>query len=245
MENGKPSRIFSLKKMGKVVMILIALAALVVIGGVLTVVAYKVKPSLFSRWIPSNQKTEEAKKEVETLVAKVGKLIDLPTDESPTIATVSDAEKLKAQAFFIKSQNGDRVLFYTKAKKAILYRPSTNKIIDIAPLTVGQSNGESATGSAQVAPTPAPVKVSLLNGSSVTGLTASAEKKLKALGGIVVTNKDNAKSSTYTKTTIVNVKNVKADVISKIATTLGGSVDSLPAGEATPTDADILVILAP
>lgn len=68
------------------------------------------------------------------LVDKIGKLIELPADETPTIALVSDVDKLQNQAFFAKAQNGDQVLIYTKAKKVILYRPSINKLIEVAPL---------------------------------------------------------------------------------------------------------------
>ena len=71
------------------------------------------------------------------LVSKVGLLIALP-NEDPTIATVTDASKLKDQPFFSRSQNGDKVLIYTQAKRAILYRPGINKIIDVAPVNIGQ-----------------------------------------------------------------------------------------------------------
>lgn len=80
---------------------------------------------------------QASQKEVQELVAKVSKLIVLPEGETPTIATVSDPEKLKDQAFFAKAQKGDKVLIYTNAKKAILYSPSTNKIVEVAPINIG------------------------------------------------------------------------------------------------------------
>lgn len=79
-----------------------------------------------------------AKAEAEELSKKVGVFLELPKDESPTIATVSDAEKLNDQVFFQYAQNGDKVLVYTTAHKAVLYRPSTNKVIEYAPVAVGQ-----------------------------------------------------------------------------------------------------------
>lgn len=78
-----------------------------------------------------------AQQEVASLVAKVGRLVVLPADETPTVATVSDPEALKDQAFFAKAEKGDKVLIYTTAKKAILYSVTMNKIIDVAPLNIG------------------------------------------------------------------------------------------------------------
>ncbi|MEN9582746.1 MAG: hypothetical protein RL641_700 [Candidatus Parcubacteria bacterium] len=86
-----------------------------------------------------------AQAEVDQLVAKVGQLIVLPTDETPTIATVSDPEKLKDQAFFKSAQAGYKVLIYTKAKKAVLYDPITNKIVEVAPLSIGDQSKTSTT----------------------------------------------------------------------------------------------------
>lgn len=80
-----------------------------------------------------------AQQEVTALVAQVGKLIVLPTGEEPTIATVSDPTALKDQPFFAQAQKGDKVLIYTTAKKAILYSPTLNKIVEVAPLNIGAS----------------------------------------------------------------------------------------------------------
>lgn len=67
-------------------------------------------------------------------VNKVGKLILLPTGEQPTLAVVNDASKYNNVAFFKNAANGDRLLVYAQAHEAILYRPSINKIIAVAPL---------------------------------------------------------------------------------------------------------------
>lgn len=80
-----------------------------------------------------------AQAEVKSLVNKVGKLVVLPADETPTLATVADPEALKDQTFFVGAQQGDKVLIYTNAKKAILYSVSLNKVITIAPLNVGEN----------------------------------------------------------------------------------------------------------
>jgi hypothetical protein len=74
--------------------------------------------------------------EIKDVVKKVGKLMVLPEGEEPTLATVSDPSKLKDQPFFKNAQLGDKVLLYTKAQKAILYRPTLNKIIEVAPINL-------------------------------------------------------------------------------------------------------------
>ena len=76
--------------------------------------------------------------EVQSLVDKVGKIIDLPKGELPTVATVSDVTKLTGQPFFEKAKNGDQVLFYTESRKAFIYDPVKNVIVEVASLSVGK-----------------------------------------------------------------------------------------------------------
>ena len=76
-----------------------------------------------------------AANELKEVVTKVGRLVVLPADEEPTLATVADPEQLKNQPFFANAKKGDKVLVYNKAQKAILYNPVQNKIIEIAPIT--------------------------------------------------------------------------------------------------------------
>lgn len=85
-----------------------------------------------------------AKEEVKNITREVGKLYNLPPDEEPTVATVLDKDKLKDQDFFKNTENGDKVIVYAKAKKAILYRPSTNKLVEVGPVIYG-SDGQSVS----------------------------------------------------------------------------------------------------
>ncbi|HEX8182576.1 MAG TPA: hypothetical protein VF575_03160 [Candidatus Saccharimonadales bacterium] len=68
------------------------------------------------------------------VVKQVSKHILLPSGEQPTVATVSDASKVRNQAFFTNAASGDKVLVYAQAKKAYLYRPSIDRMIEVAPL---------------------------------------------------------------------------------------------------------------
>jgi hypothetical protein len=68
------------------------------------------------------------------VVQRVSRHVLLPSGEQPTVATVTDASKVRNQAFFASSASGDKVLIYAQAKKAYLYRPSIDRVIEVAPL---------------------------------------------------------------------------------------------------------------
>jgi|SRR3989338_4236762 len=84
---------------------------------------------------PNKTTLEENQK----LVAQIGALVVLPEGETPTIATVTNPEALKEQPFFANAKKGDKVLIYPTAKKAVLYSILNNKVVEIAPLTIGNS----------------------------------------------------------------------------------------------------------
>ena len=80
--------------------------------------------------------TENAAAELAQLVKDVGQVLVLPQDETPTVATVTDPNKLKDQPFFANAQPGDKVLIYQNSRKAILWRPSSHKVIEVSGLNV-------------------------------------------------------------------------------------------------------------
>ncbi len=116
------------RKMKKLVIILAVLVALLI--------AALVYFYLHGRALTKTNSA--AQSEAKALAAKVVKApFLLPTDETPTIATVSDPNALKDQVFFSKAKVGDKVLIYTNAKIAVLYDPNLNQIITVAPLNIG------------------------------------------------------------------------------------------------------------
>jgi len=126
--------------------ILIILCILVLALAAATVYFYK----------KSANKTSVSATEVKSLVIDVGKHVVLPDGETPTLATVSDPNALKNQSFFANAQKGDKVLIYTNAKEAILYRPSIDKIITIAPLNIETPAKQSDVVQQSVQPTSTP-----------------------------------------------------------------------------------------
>lgn len=81
------------------------------------------------------------------LLSQLGKLIVLPTGETPQIITITDIDRFKDQPFFKNAKNGDVLILYTKNKQAILFDPKDNKILNTAPIA-------DATESATPTPTP-------------------------------------------------------------------------------------------
>lgn len=65
------------------------------------------------------------------LIDRVSSLYLVPKGEVPTIATVSDPQAVKEKSFFTLSEKGDKVLIFTSIGKAILYRPSIDKIVEV------------------------------------------------------------------------------------------------------------------
>lgn len=82
-----------------------------------------------------------AKEQIKQLVTEVGRLILLPTDEEPTVATILDAAALaKDQPFYKDAKNGDKVIIYVKAKKAIVYDSVRKILVNVGPIFVNDNN---------------------------------------------------------------------------------------------------------
>ncbi len=197
--------------------------------------------------------------ELASVVSQISHIMELPQGETPTLATVSDKDKLADQPFFQKAENGDKVLIYSQSGRAVLYRPSTQKIIDVTtvnvntPQTVQNDTSASSAAEPQSAPetsaqpepaAPVIIRVALLNGSTTIGVTNTVEARLKpSFSNVAVVSKEKAVKNDYTGTTIVDLSGNNTDVSGQIAASLGGVVASLPAGETAPPDADILIIV--
>lgn len=156
------------------------------------------------------------------LIQSVSNMVVLPDDETPTVSTVVDKTQLD-QPFLSDAENGDKVLLYFKAGKAVVYRPSSGKIVNIGPLEIPRAQVFIRDGSPKEVPQDIADRIS-----------SSAE--------FTVASRDVSPRQNYQQTIVVDVAGNRPDVAARLAILLGAKVAPMPAGESRP-DADLLVIV--
>jgi hypothetical protein len=210
---------------------------------------------LFSQYRQRETK-DDPSKELRRLTDHLSQFMDLPADEEPTFATVTDKSKLEGQPFFKNAHNGDEVLIYVKSGKAILYRPETRKVIDVSTVNVagqGAAEKDSAPSSGSAAgpqgtvsppsPQATPFSVALYNGTKTVGLTSGAEDLIRStFPEATVAKKDAASRTDYRKSLVVDVSGRNSAEAKRVAQAIGAETAPLPDGEARP-EADLLVIV--
>ncbi len=203
---------------------------------------------------------------VKALIDEVADKMELPQNETPTIATVTDVTKLADQPFFRNAKNGDKVMIYGSTKEAILYRPSNHKIIAVAPINatanptgtpVAQATNVTGTPTVSVTPsvsvTPTPtkeaekLKVVVLNSTKTAGLAKKAADMLdKEKFNVLSTSNAQGEYKTTSVSSVSKDKKVTDSDLKSIAATFSkvkANVSSLPSGEAAPAGADVVVIV--
>lgn len=89
--------------------------------------------------------------EVQSVVRGVGKLIRLPEGEEPVIASIIDVDQLVAtQPFYEGAENGDFLLIYPQAAKAIIYSPKRNIIVNVGPIIIDDAETTGTSESVDV-----------------------------------------------------------------------------------------------
>jgi competence protein ComGC len=232
---------------------------LIIIVIVAIIIALVPSIYFYSKYQSAVQNAGINKEQTANYVSNLKKLIEIPADENPSsVATVTDVTKLTGEPFFASAKNGDVMFVFDRVNKAILYRPSENKIINVLPVNIAPNVAQPAqqaqpTGSAQKAnvsptltltptPTVAPKKVSvlILNGTKTAGLAATAEKRITDKLPQAQITKGNSQGD-YAKTVIVDSSNNSID--SQLVSLIGGSVvKTMPTGE-NASSTDITIIL--
>lgn len=114
----------------------ISLKLILTVLGVLLVIALGSSGYFFYKFKDATaDPSKKAEKELADVKIMISKHLLLPEDEEPTLATVSDPEKLTEQPFFKNAEKGDKVLLYARSKKAILYSVKKDQILEVAPFS--------------------------------------------------------------------------------------------------------------
>lgn len=79
----------------------------------------------------AKQKARAAQEQA--VVDKISKLLRLP-NETPIFMTVFNEKDFADNDIFRKVETGDKILVYLNSKQAIIYRPSTNQVIEVLPV---------------------------------------------------------------------------------------------------------------
>lgn len=158
----------------RLVTLTLLVALLIVLG--LFVWANRQRRALTEQFEQTQQQLEEVKNSSQSsgetaareLLEKVGRHIQIPLTPLPTVATITDIEKLKqVNAFYAAGKNGDNVII--TQKRAILYDPKADVIIDVVPVAFTPRTSPIPTVSV-VPPSLAPVSPSPV----ITGLTSTS-----------------------------------------------------------------------
>lgn len=157
------------------------------------------------------------------IVVQISRELSISGDGNPVILTVVDEDKVE-QPFLDQARDGDKVVLYYKAKKAVLYRPNEKRIVH------------------QGAYTPPEAKVFIRKGTNRTEPLDTAKSQLESVSGIRIASQDTSPRQDYTGVVIVNVTDRYDDKVRELEELFGVEATRLPAGESFP-DADILVIV--
>lgn len=85
--------------------------------------------------------------QAKSIIDKVRKHIDIPTDVEPTVATIVDVNALKSRNDFYKNaKNGDNLI--VTPTRAILYDPDKDMILDVVPVQLQAPNQQAVSSSA-------------------------------------------------------------------------------------------------
>lgn len=221
---------------------------ILIISGIILVVGL-IASSVFFYFRYKQEVSKNPNREISAIVATISEFMFLP-NETPTLATITNVDELAENALFDRAENGDKVLIYSAAKKAILFRPSEDKVIEVLPI---YSTAESST----LSPSPTPillesklvekavaeeVSIALYNGSSIVGITTKAERALNSgFSNLKIVLKDTTQSR-YEQNIVVNLSGDNESLVNDLANEFDAQIIDLPEGEREP-NADLLIII--
>lgn len=225
------------RKINFTLLISVAFAVVFLAAFVWALVGYLEAKKELGAAADSNREQTLTEEENRKLVEKVGRLMILPADETPVVATINNAEDLKKeQPFYKDAKDGDNVLIYTEERKAIIYDAIRNVIVNVGPIFINEE--------AKTAEAAKPLAVEVRNGSGVPGVGTRVANELKKDATLNVFEVANASLSDYEGTVVVDMTaGAKEEAVKALADSLKAQIVTvLPPGERT-TAAEALIIV--
>jgi len=225
--------------------LLILIVVLLIVAGFIGFLYYKEKTSE-----PKNP-VEVANEEVERIKNLVSKHIILP-EEEPAIATIVDIEALKKDnpEFYKNAQNDDKVLIFSQ--KAIIYRPSQDILINVAPVIqqpdqIEKQQEESSTSESQSqVQSITSADIEIRNGSYTNGAGSDAQELIEQnFDNINIIKVENASASNYSGNTLYVLTDQKdmSTFLTDLANAFNAEISiDFPSNESNST-ADAVLIL--
>ena len=181
---------------------------------------------------------EKEAEEGQTLLERVGRLIELSSEEEPMIATIENVKKLRQeQPFFKNAENGDEVLVYQD--KAIIYSIKNDILVNVGPVYADsaeqekENNDENNVGEDDIS-----FSIEIRNGTHTAGLAGEFKNEYKSEHDVI--RVADASTHDYAKTILINTTDKDSANLEKELGVIATKV--FPAGELG-SDAEVIIIL--
>ncbi len=184
--------------------------------------------------------SELSQRETEVLLEKIAKHAVLPKEKNPVVAVINDVEQLAAtQDFYSMAHNGDKVVIYSNARKAIIYDEKADRIVNIGPVIYSDQPTPAAPN-----PEEGRITIELRNGTTSNDSAVKMRDSLSSNEAFNVFKLGKAAKSDYPNTIILDkTGGKKGDVVAALQKAIGGTVvQALPSGEPD-TAGEVLVII--
>ncbi len=171
------------------------------------------------------------------ILAKVSKHILIKDTSKPLLAEIADVDQVKKQnpVFYKDAQNGDKLLIVDG--KAILYRPSTDMIINVAPVS---KNNQPTDKTKEKKISLKSVKIAVLNGTNNVNAIDEFLKKLDKDFTEVNVKSRGVAPTDYTVSVVYDRSNKGAGKV--IAEKLGIAYSN-KVPNSIKSDADVVIVL--
>ena len=107
-----------------------------IIWASLTAIVLVVTSMILLAAIYKNEITKKEKARIaeeQQIIDKTSKLLRLP-NELPIVTTVYNEKDFENNNLFRVVKKGDKILLFINAKQSVIYRPSTNQVIEVLPV---------------------------------------------------------------------------------------------------------------